>query len=186
MAEVILASPEVTGDRPLPILAAGTALVLVVLSLIHGYWAVAGGPGTGIVPEVDGAPAFHPSATATWAVAAALAIAGLGEQYLIAQNHPDNADAPGRWTRIDWMWGQFDRIRGDRGAGDPGISSGNRPATPGLGQWAMNPPRPSLQRASHFELRTSDRAGIEPHLTTTMDGRRTHTPAIFSVISDIP
>jgi hypothetical protein len=61
----------------LHILAAGTALVLVGLSLLHIYWAVAGGTGAGVVPEVNGAPVFHPGRAATWLVAAALASAGL-------------------------------------------------------------------------------------------------------------
>ena len=59
------------------LLAGGTAIVLVALSLIHVYWAVAGGAGAGVVPEVSGAPTFRPSAEATLAVAVALATASL-------------------------------------------------------------------------------------------------------------
>lgn len=59
------------------LLAGSTAIVLAALSLVHIYWAVAGGAGAGVLPGVNGAPAFRPGAAATVAVATALATAGM-------------------------------------------------------------------------------------------------------------
>jgi hypothetical protein len=55
------------------VLAAGTALVLLSLALLHIYWAAGGKLGMGsVIPTVGGKPVFSPSVWATLAVAAAL------------------------------------------------------------------------------------------------------------------
>src|SRR5262245_58147553 len=52
------------------------ALVLLILSGLHVYWAARGrSPSVAVVPEVDGRPAFMPGKVATLLVAAALACA---------------------------------------------------------------------------------------------------------------
>lgn len=61
----------------MPELAAASALILLCLSLFHVYWAVVGGAGRGVVPEVDGVPTLRPRPASTLAVALALAFAGL-------------------------------------------------------------------------------------------------------------
>lgn len=54
------------------------ASVLAALGLVHLYWAGGGRRGRGAaIPEVDGRPAFSPSAGATLAVALALFAAAL-------------------------------------------------------------------------------------------------------------
>jgi hypothetical protein len=51
-------------------------VILSALSLLHAYWALGGKWGRGYaVPTVHGRRAFEPSALATWAVCALLAIA---------------------------------------------------------------------------------------------------------------
>jgi hypothetical protein len=54
------------------------AAIFASLSLLHAYWACGGRALKGAaVPEVEGAPAFKPSAGATWLVAVALLGAGV-------------------------------------------------------------------------------------------------------------
>ena len=59
-------------------LALAISAVLLLLAVIHLYWAAGGGTGTvGAVPEVDGAPAFVPRTIDTLAVALALTLGAL-------------------------------------------------------------------------------------------------------------
>lgn len=55
-----------------------TAAVLVLIALIHVYWALGGRSALGAaVPEIEGRAAFRPGRLATLAVAAALLVAAL-------------------------------------------------------------------------------------------------------------
>ena len=55
-----------------------TTAVLTLLALLHVYWGFGGRSGwLAALPEVDGEPAFVPSALASFAVAACLAAAAL-------------------------------------------------------------------------------------------------------------
>ncbi|MEP6687888.1 MAG: DUF3995 domain-containing protein, partial [Gemmatimonadales bacterium] len=68
----ILQAARVTG------LAVGLALVLVLLSALHVYWAAGGTWGKGAtIPERQGRPAFRPEPLGTMAAAALLAAAAL-------------------------------------------------------------------------------------------------------------
>lgn len=59
-------------------LALAISAVLLLLAIIHLYWAAGGGAGAvGAVPEVDGAPAFVPRTIDTLAVALALTLGAL-------------------------------------------------------------------------------------------------------------
>ena len=59
-------------------LALGISAVLLLLAIVHLYWAAGGGGGaTGAVPEVDGKPAFVPGPLDTLAVALALTLGAL-------------------------------------------------------------------------------------------------------------
>jgi len=57
-------------------LAIASTLILACLSLLHVYWALGGRGGrASVIPTVSGRRAFNPSPTATFLVAAALAVA---------------------------------------------------------------------------------------------------------------
>ncbi|MEZ5840420.1 MAG: DUF3995 domain-containing protein [Hyphomicrobiales bacterium] len=57
----------------MPALATILAAVFVVLALLHAYWAFGGTFGkAAAIPEINGAPAFEPSAAGTMLVAAGL------------------------------------------------------------------------------------------------------------------
>ena len=59
-------------------MAAAVAIVLGALALLHVFWGVGGVTARSVaIPEVSGKPAFEASGPATFAVAAALALAGL-------------------------------------------------------------------------------------------------------------
>ena len=58
-------------------LALGISAVLLLLAIVHLYWAAGGGGAAGAVPEVDGAPAFVPRTVDTLAVALALTLGAL-------------------------------------------------------------------------------------------------------------
>jgi hypothetical protein len=56
----------------------GAIIVFAALASIHLFWALGGRSGKlAAVPEISGRPAFAPSATATFAVAAGLVACGL-------------------------------------------------------------------------------------------------------------
>ena len=66
-----------TIDAP-SIAGALAATVLLVLALLHVYWAIRGIDGASVaIPSVDGKPLFVPSRAATVAVAVALGLAAL-------------------------------------------------------------------------------------------------------------
>ena len=83
-------------------LAAAIGIILLLLAIVHVYWAVAGMRGGAALPtRSDGTPAMRPGAAASLAVALALTIAGglvLSRGGLLPSLLPD------RWVRLG-TWG---------------------------------------------------------------------------------
>ena len=103
-----------------------TAGVLVVLGLLHVYWAAGGGWGTDVtIPKQDGKPLFEPSPAATLLVAILLFSAGLvvlGRLSLWGAALPRWPFRTGAWVLVavfvgrvvgDFKWfGVFKRVTG--------------------------------------------------------------------------
>jgi Na+-transporting methylmalonyl-CoA/oxaloacetate decarboxylase gamma subunit len=109
-------------------MAAGVAVVLALLSLLHFYWTIVGVSGrSAALPEVDGRPVFQPTRLASFAVAVALAAAAwliLARGGLVPSPLPPSVvrtGAAGFGTAFllravgDFRWvGFFKRVRGTR------------------------------------------------------------------------
>jgi hypothetical protein len=98
------------------LLAPVTAAIFAFLGLLHFYWALRGGSGSGAaIPEIDGAPAFTPTKTATVAVGLVLlftaAIVLLRVEVLMAGAA---AVLILRGIGDFWLVGFFKRVRGSR------------------------------------------------------------------------
>jgi Protein of unknown function (DUF3995) len=75
------------------------ASAFVILSAVHAYWAFGGGAGMfAAVPELNGRPAFLPSALATFAVAIALALCAV---LVAASAGLILSGVPARW--VTWL-----------------------------------------------------------------------------------
>lgn len=86
-----------------PSLAIAVAAILILLALIHAYWAMGGrvGAAAAVPTGATGAPAFAPGRAATLAVAAALLLAAglvLGRAEVMPRFAPDAAYHWGTWT----------------------------------------------------------------------------------------
>ena len=97
----LMATDPVYTNRVTRLIGTSTAVVLVLLGLLHVYWAAGGGWGGDVaVPQRDGRPLFQPSTAATVVVAMLLFAAAL---VLVGRMGQWGAGLP-RWPFVTGAW----------------------------------------------------------------------------------